>query len=264
LAERPSGGAGRRGKRQTGKRRRKEKPGKRAQKRGRAGCGVSAGREKSLEDYQYNFTDPESRIMLTGKKEFEQCYNAQAAVDVDRMLIVGGYVTNRGNDKQELKPAVDRVDREVYTPETVVCADTGYYSEEAVGAVELRDETGECRGPEVYCAVEKQNHHKSVKDLEKQEETAPPAAEAAAKEKMADKLKRDKGKAIYKKRKETVEPVIINIPCPEAPPRTSERVLGYVPFANNQSGVEPAVRGFRQFLLRGLVPCLGQTTGYKP
>jgi hypothetical protein len=71
---------------------------------------------------------------------------------------------------------------------------------------------------------------------------------------MADKLKRDKGKAIYKKRKETVEPVfgIINIPRSEAPPRTSERVLGYVPFANNQSGVGPAVRGFRQFLLRGL------------
>ncbi|MDR1863236.1 MAG: hypothetical protein LBQ67_04865 [Treponema sp.] len=83
------------------------------------GSGVSAGREKPLEDYQYNFTAPESRIMLTGKKEFEQCYNAQAAVDVDTMLIVSGYVTNRGNDKQELKPAVDRADREVYTPETV-------------------------------------------------------------------------------------------------------------------------------------------------
>jgi hypothetical protein len=47
------------------------------------------------------------------------------------MLIVGGYVTNRGNDKQELKPVVDRADTDVYTPETV-CADTGYYSEEAV------------------------------------------------------------------------------------------------------------------------------------
>jgi hypothetical protein len=49
------------------------------------------------------------------------------------------------------------------------------------------------------------------------EETAPPVAEAAAKEKMADKLKRDKGKAIYKKRKGTAEPVfgIINIPRPE-------------------------------------------------
>jgi hypothetical protein len=75
------------------------------------------------------------------------------------MLIVGGYVTNRGNDKQELKPAVDRADSEVYTPETV-CADTEYDSGEAV-----------------------------------------------AKEKTAGKLKTCTGKAIYKKRKETVEPV---------------------------------------------------------
>jgi hypothetical protein len=157
-----------------------EKTGGTGRKEGKSGKAVNIGREKPLEEYQYNFTDPESRIMLTGQKEFEQCYNAQAAVEVDTMLIVGGYVTNRGNDKQELKPLVDRADSEVYTPETV-CADTGYYSEEAVEAVELRDETGECRGPEVYCAVEKQSRHKKVKDLEAREETAPPAAEAAAK-----------------------------------------------------------------------------------
>jgi transposase len=37
---------------------------------------------------QYNFTDPESHIMKSGSG-FEQCYNAQAAVDQDSMLIVG-------------------------------------------------------------------------------------------------------------------------------------------------------------------------------
>ncbi|MDR1901992.1 MAG: transposase [Treponema sp.] len=63
---------------------------------------------------QYNFTDPESRIMKAGNgQHFEQAYNRQAAVDVDTMLIVGEYVTNRGNDKQELKPAVNSAGGEV-------------------------------------------------------------------------------------------------------------------------------------------------------
>ncbi|MDR1862977.1 MAG: hypothetical protein LBQ67_03550 [Treponema sp.] len=58
-----------------------EKTGGRDAKEGTSGKAVRVGREKPLEEYQYNFTDSESRIMLTGKKEFEQCYNAQAAVD---------------------------------------------------------------------------------------------------------------------------------------------------------------------------------------
>jgi len=57
---------------------------------------------------QYNFTDPESRIMKVGNGEhFEQSYNAQAAVDTEgSMLVLGAYVTDAANDKQQLKPAV--------------------------------------------------------------------------------------------------------------------------------------------------------------
>jgi hypothetical protein len=190
----------------------------------KSGKQAGAAKNKPLEEYQYNFTDPESRIMLTGKKEFEQCYNGQAAVDVESMLIVGGYVTNHGNDKQELVPGVESVDQEVYTPETV-CADTGFYSEEAVAAVEQRDGEGKRQGPEVYCAVEKQHHHRSVKDLERQDDPPPPDSGAEAKEQMGNKLKTGAGKAVYKKRKETVEPVF---------------------------GIIKAAMGFRQFLLRGL------------
>ena len=60
---------------------------------------------KKLEEYQYNFTDPESRIMKAGNgKHFEQSYNAQAAVDTEgSMLILGGYVTQHVNDKKELE-----------------------------------------------------------------------------------------------------------------------------------------------------------------
>jgi len=38
---------------------------------------------------QYNFTDPQSRIMKTSRG-FDQCYNGQAAVN-DDMIIVGTY-----------------------------------------------------------------------------------------------------------------------------------------------------------------------------
>jgi transposase len=64
---------------------------------------------------QYNFTDPESRIMKAGSgQHFEQCYNAQAAVDIEgSMLITGGYVTDNCNDKNELDKVVDSVDLQV-------------------------------------------------------------------------------------------------------------------------------------------------------
>jgi transposase len=179
-------------------------------------------KEKPLDEYQYNFTDPESRIMKAGNgQHFEQSYNAQAAVDTEgSMLILGGYVTNHGNDKLELPEIVDAVDEEIREVRDV-SADTGFYSEEAVTEVEGEKE----EGPVVYCAVEKTGHHKSVKDLEKKSNAGRPPANLTAKEKMGRRLKTKNGKAIYKKRKETVEPVF---------------------------GIIKQAMGFRQFLLRGL------------
>jgi transposase len=183
-------------------------------------------REKPLDEYQHNFTDPESRIMKAGNgQHFEQSYNAQAAVDTEgSMLILGGYVTNHGNDKKELASAVASVDEEIRKVNTVA-ADTGYYSEEAVNKVEQTNEGGEQEGPTVYCAVEKTDHHKSVKDLEKKPNEEPPPAVPSAKEQMGQRLKTEEGKEIYGKRKETVEPVF---------------------------GIIKQAMGFRQFLLRGI------------
>ena len=169
---------------------------------------------------QYNFTDAESRIMKAGNSNhFEQAYNAQAAVDIEgSMFILGGYVTNHANDKQELHPAVKSVapeSREI----SDVCADTGYFSEAAVEKVE-KDE----KGVTVYCAIEKQDHHRSVDDLMKKTDPLPPADDAPMKEKMAHRLTTGEGREKYKKRKETVEPVF---------------------------GIIKSVMGFRQFLLRG-------------
>jgi hypothetical protein len=71
--------------------------------------------EKPLDDYRYNFTVPESRIMKAGNgKHFEQSYNTQAAVDTETMMVVGKYATNHANDKQELRRITGSVDGEVY------------------------------------------------------------------------------------------------------------------------------------------------------
>jgi hypothetical protein len=79
---------------------------------------------------QYNFTDPESRIMKDGTG-FEQSYNAQAAVEVESRLIVGERVSQAPNDKQELVPTLEAIPPAV-GPVSSVLADNGFYSEAAV------------------------------------------------------------------------------------------------------------------------------------
>jgi hypothetical protein len=169
---------------------------------------------------QYNFTDPESRIMKAGTgAHFEQSYNAQAAVDTEgSLLVVGAYVTDAANDKQQLEPAVQSVAAEVREV-TQVLADSGYFSEAAVAAVERED------GPTVYAAVERTGHHRTVEDLLAVPEPEGPAGGATDREAMRRRLRTATGRAAYKKRKETVEPVF---------------------------GIIKAAMGFRQFLLRGL------------
>jgi transposase len=172
---------------------------------------------------QYNFTDPDSRIMKAGSgQHFEQSYNAQAAVEVDSRLIVGERVSQAPNDKEQLAPTVAAVGQPVESV-AVVLADSGFYSEAAVKAVE-QDAGGQPTGTTVYAAVEKKEHHRTVADLEKKEEPAAPAAGAGMAEVMKHRLQTAAGKARYKLRQQTVEPVF---------------------------GIIKSVLGFRQFLLRG-------------
>jgi hypothetical protein len=154
--------------------------------------------ETPPDNAQYNFTDPQSRIMKAGNGDhFEQAYNAQAAVDTETYLIVGQLVTDSPNDKQQLNPVLESIPAEVAEPENVL-ADTGYYSEDAVKKAEADD------GPRVYCAMAKSSHHVSVADLEKQPIAFPPPPGAPVKEQMAHRLKTPEGKALYKQRKQTV------------------------------------------------------------
>jgi len=154
----------------------------------------------------YNFTDPESRIMKAGNGEhFEQSYNAQAAVEVQSRLIVGPRLSDAPNDKEQLVPDVQAIPEPVGSLRAVR-VDSGFYSEKAVRQIEQTAEF-QPSGTVVYAAIEKTSHHRSVADLEKKPEPEPPAAGASPMEVMRPRLKTASGRALYKLRQQTVEPV---------------------------------------------------------
>ena len=172
---------------------------------------------------QYNFTDPESRIMKAGNAQhFEQAFNAQASVEVESRLIVGQSVTEQANDKQQLVSAVATA-QENGAHVAAVLVDHGYFSEAAVCQVET-DPQGRPTGTTVYAAVGKTGHHRRVEDLEKKEEPPAPGMEATVQEIMQHRLKTKEGKALCDLRKETVEPVL---------------------------GIVKETMGFRRFSMRG-------------
>lgn len=161
---------------------------------------------------QYNFTDPESRIMKT-PEGFDQCYNGQAAVNED-MVIVGAYSNAKANDKQEFIPTINAIPPELGEITSAV-ADTGYYSEDNILSSEKQ-------GVEPIISTSREKHNSYLQDIL---ENKPPGKKSSSTlERMKDKLKTKEGKEIYKKRKQTVEPVF---------------------------GIIKEVLGFRRFSLRG-------------
>ncbi len=172
---------------------------------------------------QYNFTDPESRIMKnSNNKGFEQHYNTQLAVEQDSFLIVANTLSNHPNDYAEMEPTLDAIPAELGTP-TAAALDNGYFSADNVTACETR-------GIDPYIATGREPHHRSWKDYFA-ELPAPPPEDTSPTVKMAYKLQTEIGKAIYRLRKCTVEPVI---------------------------GIIKEVLGFRQFSLRGLRAAAGE------
>ena len=172
---------------------------------------------------QYNFTDPESRIMKNPTDAgFEQDYNAQVAVDQGSLLIVGWALSNHPNDTQEAEPTLSAIPSALGTPEAAAL-DTGYIGPATLAACAKRS-------IEPYIATGRDPHHRSW-----QQRFAPlpdpPPQHASAQVKMAYKLRTALGKAIYGARKCTVEPVL---------------------------GIIKEVLGFRQFSLRGISAAAGE------
>src|SRR6266436_1586904 len=66
--------------------------------------------EGALPTDQINLTDEESRIMPVAGGGFEQCYNAQAVVAADSLLVVAAQVVQAPNDKQQIEPMLKRIE----------------------------------------------------------------------------------------------------------------------------------------------------------
>ena len=148
---------------------------------------------------QYNFTDPDSRIMKNSRDGgFHQGYNAQAAVAQESLLIVGESVSNHANDQQEVEPTLAAIPAALGKP-AAAALDTGYFSEGNVRVLEAA-------GIDPYIATGRSPHNQGYAAFFATAGEAPDES-ASLKEKMAYKLRTVAGKAIYRRRKCTVEPV---------------------------------------------------------
>ncbi len=180
--------------------------------------------DKPKDTDQVNFTDEESRIMPTSGGGFEQAYNAQATVDMDSRLIVGNHITQNTNDKNEVTPALEELQK---LPESAgkverAALDAGYHSEENLKKLEEA-------GIEAHIPSGRQKHNKKIEDILAKEPEPPDDPDVV--EAMKYRMNTQKGKDFYAKRKSTVEPIF---------------------------GVIKHVIGFRQFMLRGLNSVTGE------
>jgi len=179
-----------------------------------------------LDKDQVNLTDEQSRIMPVSGGGFEQCYNAQASVDIDTMLVAATHMTQAPNDKQQIEPALKKLD---VLPDKLgaihdLVADTGYNSAANIGACEAV-------GMTPSLAVAREHHNVDVFERFAHDTPAPHTDDPV--ERMKHRLTTCAGRALYALRKQTVEPVF---------------------------GIIKQVMGFRQFSMRGLDKAAGEWT----
>jgi transposase len=173
---------------------------------------------------QYNFTDPESRIMK-GADGFVQAYNAQAAVEADFQLIVGQAVTQAANDKQQVMPMVEVIEEQSGQRPEELLADNGYCSEKNLAHLEFTAEPDQ--RIDAFIAADRQKHGEQQAGSPR----GPLPKGATLVDRMRRKLQTKAGKQVYAARKGIVEPVF---------------------------GQIKQARGIRQFLLRGLKKVQGE------
>jgi transposase len=162
---------------------------------------------------QRNFTDPESRIMKSGDG-FVQGYNCQAAVDAEHQIIVAQAVTNQPPDVEHLIPMVEKVVENCEAIPAKWSADAGYFSEQNLTEIVKWK-------IDPYIATGRRGHDEPPPSVRGR-----PPASLTIKQRMARKLATKQGAAVYARRKVIPEPVF---------------------------GQIKEARGFRRFLLRGLV-----------
>ena len=180
--------------------------------RGRKGKPIS---EEPAGKAQRNFTDADSRIMVdNSSKAFIYGYNCQAAVDGHNQIIIAAGTTQQAVDKKQIAPMLKEIKKNVKTNPRKLSADAGYYSEANIKI--LNEEN-----IDPYVPPNKQRHNRE--EIPSPRGRIPNGLSSA--DRMRRKLRTVKGKKVYAKRKGVVEPVF---------------------------GQIKSVRGFRQFLMRGI------------
>ena len=180
-------------------------------------------------DEQINLTDADARLMRKSKREgYTQSYNAQAVVDADgSQLIVGERVSTCASDAGELEANLESIPPSLGQPSGAL-ADCGYADREVIARLGR-----ERPGLDLHVSVHREDAHAERRyDFRPPEKIQPPRTITdPVLLAMAEKLRTPEGKATYRKRACTVEPVF---------------------------GIIKAALGFRQFLLRGLQKVRGE------
>jgi transposase len=171
-------------------------------------------------DKQTNLTDPDSSLMRKSKRhEYRQAYNAQAVVDAEGgQLILAVNVATTPTDQPTFAETILSMEQTIGLPQTVL-ADAGFASGPAVAALKAS-------GIVPLVAV---SHTQPHRPYDFRPPPDPPKKQRTIAEpwrvEMKQKLESEDGKAKYKLRKQTVEPVF---------------------------GIVKSAMGFNRFLLRGL------------
>ena len=170
---------------------------------------------------QYNFTDPESRIMPDGANRgaFVRAHNCQARVDEKVQIIVAAEAVQAPQDQRQLVPMTEMTIENLGIWPEEILSDAGYFS-----AAQIREVAR--RGMEVYCPPET--------GRKAEREACPrgrPSDDETFTQRMGRKVRSEEGRKHYRRRKCIVEPV----------------------FGQIKQG-----RGLRQFLTRGLRKIRGE------
>ena len=195
------------------------------QKRGRKPAPPSAEVDPQA---KANPTDPDSGIMKTAKG-WVQGYNAQAMVTEDQIIIAEA-LTQDANDVQQLDPMVTAalVNLESVTGEEValgaVLADAGYWSE--------ANAENETREAELLIATRKDHRQRAaLRDLPPPRGRMP--SNLSPRQRMERKLFTQRGRDLYRRRGQTIEPVF---------------------------GQMKETQGAGRLMVRGLTACAGEWT----
>jgi transposase len=151
-----------------------------------------------------NVTDPDSRIMKT-RSGYVQGYNSQAVVTKDQ-IIIAAEVTNEENDINHLHPMIQAAQENLkaISPRKklkikISLSDAGYASDKNLAAINPK-------GPEHLIATKK-----DWKQRKEAVASSPPRGRIpktlSLRQQMERKLLTKRGRALYKKRGQTVEPV---------------------------------------------------------